>query len=51
VGAGKHIPCNAHTFEINRQRALDDLAGLFVRNFETYAAGASAEVKAAAPKT
>jgi ATP-dependent phosphoenolpyruvate carboxykinase len=27
------------------------LAGLFVTNFETYAAGASAEVKAAAPKT
>jgi phosphoenolpyruvate carboxykinase (ATP) len=27
------------------------LAGLFTKNFETYAAGASAEVRAASPKT
>jgi phosphoenolpyruvate carboxykinase (ATP) len=27
------------------------LAGLFIKNFETYAGGASAEVKAAAPRS
>jgi len=28
----------------------DEDAGLFIKNFETYAAGVSAEVKASAPK-
>ena len=30
--------------------ALIELAGLFTKSFETYAAGVSAEVKASAPK-
>ena len=50
-----NIPCDAHTFAINRQRALDYLNTrerlyCIIAALETYTAGASTEVKAAAPK-
>ena len=44
------IPRNAWTDKSAYDATAKKLAGLFNKNFETYAAGASAEVKAAAPK-
>ena len=44
------IPRNAWTDKVAYDATAKKLAGLFNKNFETYAAGASAEVKAAAPK-
>jgi len=43
------IPRNAWTDKAAYDATAKKLAGLFIKNFETYAAGASAEVKAAAP--
>ena len=44
------IPRNAWTDKVAYDATAKKLAGLFNKNFETYAPGASAEVKAAAPK-
>ncbi len=44
------IPRNAWPDKAAYDATAKKLAGLFNKNFETYAAGASAEVKAAAPK-
>ena len=44
------VPRNAWADKSDYEATAKKLAGLFNRNFETYAAGASAEVKAAAPK-
>src|SRR3954463_2098460 len=44
------IPRNAWSDQAAYDATAKKLAGLFNKNFETYAGGASAEVKAAAPK-
>jgi hypothetical protein len=41
---------NEETQQVGLRCDGEKLAGLFNKNFETYAAGGSAEVKAAAPK-
>ena len=43
------VPRNAWADKAAYDATAKKLAGLFNKNFETYAAGASAEVKAAAP--
>jgi phosphoenolpyruvate carboxykinase (ATP) len=43
------VPRNAWADKVACDATAKKLAGLFNRNFETYAPGASAEVKAAAP--
>ena len=43
------IPRNAWADKAAYDATAKKLAGLFNKNFETYAPGASAEVKAAAP--
>jgi phosphoenolpyruvate carboxykinase (ATP) len=44
------IPRNAWTDKTSYDAMAQKLAGLFIKNFETYAGGVSDEVKAAAPK-
>ena len=44
------IPRNAWANKTTYEATAKKLAGLFNKNFETYAAGVSAEVKASAPK-
>ena len=44
------VPRNAWSDKAAYDATAKKLAGLFNKNFETYAGGASAEVKAAAPK-
>jgi phosphoenolpyruvate carboxykinase (ATP) len=44
------IPRNAWANKAAYEETAKKLAGLFNKNFETYAAGVSAEVKASAPK-
>jgi phosphoenolpyruvate carboxykinase (ATP) len=44
------LPRNSWTDKAAYDAKARKLAGLFNKNFETYAAGANAEVKAAAPK-
>jgi len=44
------VPRNAWADKAAYETTAKKLAGLFNKNFETYAGGASAEVKAAAPK-
>ena len=44
------IPCNAWANKAAYEAIAKKLAALFNKNFETYAAGVNAEVKASAPK-
>ena len=46
IAEGSGTPYNKAAYEATAKK----LAGLFNKNFETYAAGVSAEVKASAPK-